>query len=74
MSISRCMLASPTTREGNKYQVQAFGRGTNFHALWDTGLIEEWGDGTPTLLSALSRARAPAADASVPAQWAADLP
>ena len=24
---------------GNTYQVQAFGRGTNLHALWDTGLI-----------------------------------
>ena len=27
-------------RGGNTYQVQAFGRGTNLHALWDTGLIQ----------------------------------
>lgn len=30
-------------RGGNLYQVQAFGRGTNLHALWDTGLIENTG-------------------------------
>jgi hypothetical protein len=30
-------------RGGNKYQVQAFGRGTNLHALWDSGLIEHTG-------------------------------
>jgi nuclease S1 len=30
-------------RGGNTYQVQAFGRGTNLHALWDTGLIENTG-------------------------------
>jgi nuclease S1 len=27
-------------RGGNTYQVQAFGRGTNLHAMWDSGLIE----------------------------------
>jgi nuclease S1 len=26
-------------RGGNSYQLQAFGRGTNLHALWDSGLI-----------------------------------
>lgn len=26
-------------RGGNRYQVQAFGEGTNLHALWDLGLI-----------------------------------
>jgi hypothetical protein len=26
-------------RGGNRYQVQAFGGGTNLHALWDSGLI-----------------------------------
>lgn len=25
---------------GNLYQVQAFGRGTNLHAVWDSGLVE----------------------------------
>jgi len=27
-------------RGGNKFQVRVFGRGTNLHALWDTGLIQ----------------------------------
>jgi len=27
-------------RGGNTFQLQAFGRGTNLHALWDTGLIQ----------------------------------
>jgi hypothetical protein len=30
-------------RGGNTYQVQALGRGTNLHALWDSGLIENTG-------------------------------
>jgi nuclease S1 len=30
-------------RGGNDYQLQAFGRGTNLHALWDSGLIHEVG-------------------------------
>lgn len=25
---------------GNRYQVHAFGRGTNLHAVWDSGLVE----------------------------------
>lgn len=28
---------------GNKYQIQAFGRGSNLHALWDSGLIDQLG-------------------------------
>ena len=32
-------------RGGNKFQLQAFGRGTNLHAVWDTGLIENWPGG-----------------------------
>lgn len=30
-------------RGGNRYQMQAFGRGTNLHALWDSGLIYHTG-------------------------------
>ena len=30
-------------RGGNKYQIQAFGKGTNLHALWDSGLIDQLG-------------------------------
>lgn len=28
-------------RGGNKYQLQAFGKGTNLHTTWDSGLIGE---------------------------------
>ena len=38
-------------RGGNTYQVQAFGRGTNLHALWDSGLIENTGLDTAKLLA-----------------------
>jgi hypothetical protein len=30
---------------GNTFQVQAFGKGTNLHALWDSGLVWNWPDG-----------------------------
>ena len=28
-------------RGGNRYQLQAFGNGSNLHALWDSGLLHE---------------------------------
>jgi hypothetical protein len=40
-------------RGGNTYQVQAFGRGTNLHALWDTGLIENTGMDTSAMTTKL---------------------
>lgn len=42
-------------RGGNSYQLQAFGRGTNLHALWDTGLLSHRGDDLPAALARLSR-------------------
>ena len=41
-------------RGGNTYQLQAFGRGTNLHALWDSGLIEGTGRSATTLTSRLA--------------------
>ena len=41
-------------RGGNRYQVQAFGNGTNLHALWDTGLLDERNATTRMLVHALS--------------------
>ncbi len=38
---------------GNTYQLQAFGRGTNLHALWDSGLIRNWPGGLPALQAAV---------------------
>jgi hypothetical protein len=46
-------------RGGNKYQVQAFGRGTNLHALWDTGLIENMGLDTAAMTTKLMPAPVP---------------
>jgi hypothetical protein len=39
-------------RGGNQYQVQAFGRGSNLHSVWDSGLIANWPGGSPVLLAA----------------------
>lgn len=39
---------------GNTYQLQAFGRGTNLHALWDTGLLVHWPGGVHALEQAAS--------------------
>jgi hypothetical protein len=56
-------------RGGNTVQVQAFGRGTNLHALWDTGLIREWPGGAESLRAAVEAERA-AVDASLsPGSW-----
>lgn len=32
---------------GNKFQIQAFGRGSNLHALWDSGLINHYEETKP---------------------------
>lgn len=34
---------------GNTFQLQAYGRGTNLHALWDTGLLQHWPGGVSAL-------------------------
>lgn len=57
-------------RGGNKYQVQAFGRGTNLHALWDTGLIERSPGALSALLAESSAAGFDTPDVSMPEQWA----
>lgn len=54
---------------GNTYQVQAFGRGTNLHALWDSRLIENWPGGAQALLAELKAMPNKVADAA-PARWA----
>ena len=45
-------------RGGNRHQLQAFGRGTNVHALWDSGLIENMGLTTAKLATKLTGASA----------------
>lgn len=55
-------------RGGNKYQLRAFGRGTNLHALWDSGLIDAWQGGVQNLRQAA--ARDTASGGGNPGQWA----
>ena len=55
---------------GNAFQVRFEGRGTNLHAVWDSGLIRAWPGGADALLAAVGAGAAKAADASTPAQWA----
>ena len=40
---------------GNKYQVQAFGKGSNLHALWDSGLIKHLNEDTEVLAARLAK-------------------
>jgi hypothetical protein len=40
---------------GNKYQVQAFGKGSNLHALWDGGLIKHLNEDTEVLAARLTK-------------------
>jgi len=58
-------------RGGNTFQLQVDGRGTNLHAIWDSGLL---GDiGAPRLLRELRRMPLPleaGRDAGDPAAWA----
>jgi nuclease S1 len=54
---------------GNLHQVQAFGRGTNLHSLWDSGLIEHRPGGVAKLLADVQGLPAPPT-AAWPADWA----
>lgn len=54
---------------GNKFQVRAFGRGTNLHALWDSDLIEERLGGAALMLHNAQGMPAPARTMN-PAAWA----
>lgn len=54
---------------GNLVQLQAYGRGSNLHALWDTQLIAHWPGGLPALRSAMQAADK-SATSFKPKQWA----
>ena len=58
-------------RGGNSYQVQAFGRGSNLHSAWDSGLIRNWPGGLEALSAEVATAPADAG-AMNPADWAAE--
>jgi hypothetical protein len=56
-------------RGGNSYQLQAYGRGTNLHALWDSGMLQRWPGGIEALKAAMDNVPVGAA-ASDPRGWA----
>ena len=58
-------------RGGNKYQLQAFMRGTNLHALWDSGIIKNWSE-SPEISAArlLSAHKQRSANVASPAEAA----
>lgn len=52
-------------RGGSQYQIQAYGRGTNLHAFWDTALVtNQFGD-APSMAQAIG----PVTSASVKGNW-----
>jgi hypothetical protein len=55
---------------GNTYQIQAYGRGTNLHSLWDTGLITHWPGGEPALRQSAAALVGKVDQAGTPASWA----
>lgn len=58
---------------GNRYQVHAFGRGTNLHAVWDSGMIDATGLSAEALAAAAEASPVGAAlDGVVPATWASE--
>lgn len=60
-------------RGGNTYQLQAFGRGTNVHALWDSGLIRNMSPDSAALARLVSSLPTPPLSLDfAPAQWAAE--
>ena len=57
-------------RGGNNYQLQAFGRGTNLHAVWDSALIRNWPGGEQALRTAVNTEMARSVAHETAARWA----
>lgn len=55
-------------RGGNRFQLERFGKGTNLHAMWDSGLIKQVDGGREEVLSAMEASH-PAVGGN-PALWA----
>jgi hypothetical protein len=55
---------------GNTVQLQAFGRGTNLHALWDTGLVVNWPGGLLALQKGAEDQIKSADSSGTPQSWA----
>ena len=52
-------------RGGNRYQLQAFGDGTNLHALWDSGLIHNLDQNPATITARMMAVPVKASDIKV---------
>ena len=60
-------------RGGNTYQLQAFGRGTNLHAVWDTDLVRALDPSSSSLAATLiARSAGTALTSFAPDQWATE--
>jgi len=57
-------------RGGNDWQLQAFGRGSNLHQLWDSGLIRNWPGGLADLRRRVAAEPAPETGPLHPPAWA----
>lgn len=57
-------------RGGNDWQLQAFGRGSNLHQLWDSGLIRNWPGGLADLKRRVLAEPAPAPEPLLASTWA----
>jgi nuclease S1 len=57
-------------RGGNSWQLQAYERGSNLHALWDSGLIRNWPGGMSALRQAVQAGANPPPAGLAPAAWA----
>lgn len=60
-------------RGGNKFQVNLYGKGSNLHRLWDSGLFSTRGLDTARYLQRLRKSLAPRATSfPAPSTWVAD--
>jgi len=57
---------------GNTFQLQAFMRGSNLHALWDSGIIKSLNEATDAMAARLSRKAPSSADIEASAAIAAE--
>lgn len=57
---------------GNKHQLQAFMRGTNLHAVWDTGLIRQRNEAATDMVTRLHRTALPTRKANLSPAEAAE--
>ena len=44
---------------GNKYQLQAFKKGSNLHALWDSGMIKKMNEDVEAMTARLLKLKVP---------------